>query len=129
MGRYFGHKKWKIDFVICSTAVRAMETAELFFAEFQDVPTISYSDELYLASPDEILELIRQVSDEYQKVMLIGHNPGFEEVVAQITNESHHFPTAGLAKIKLEVDQWNQCEWPVHGKLVRLDRPKELNDD
>ena len=128
MGRYVREKQWEIDLVFCSTAVRAMKTAERFLAEMKHAPTISYVDELYLASPNDMLELLRQVSDDHQRVMLIGHNPGFEEFVAVVTGKSLHFPTAGLATIELELERWDQCDWPLRGKLVRFDRPKEISD-
>lgn len=128
MGQFFQHHDWKIDFVVCSTAVRTIETADRFFAEVKNKPLIAYRDEIYLASVDDLVETLGQVPDEYQQVMLIGHNPGFEEFVAQVTGKSLHFPTAALARIELEIEHWTECDSGLRGRLARIDRPKELSD-
>ena len=59
-------------------------------------------------------------------VMIVGHNPGLEEVVALMTGEPHDFPTAALAQIALPIDRWRDLKDSTRGKLLGLWRPKEL---
>jgi phosphohistidine phosphatase len=60
---------------------------------------------LYMASPADILSLLRTVREEAETVMIVGHNPGLEELVAQLTGERQDLPTAALAPIVLPIDQ------------------------
>ena len=58
---------------------------------------------LYLASPADILSLLRTVRENADTVMIVGHNPGLEELVEQLTGERPDLPTAALAQIVLPI--------------------------
>jgi phosphohistidine phosphatase len=58
--------------------------------------------------------------------MIVGHNPGLEELVAQLTGEQQDLPTAALAQIALPIDQWRDLKPSTRGRLVGQWRPKEL---
>ena len=59
-------------------------------------------------------------------VMIVGHNPGLEKLVEQLTGERQDLPTAALAQIGLPIDQWRDLKLSTRGTLVGLWRPKEL---
>ena len=59
-------------------------------------------------------------------MMIVGHNPGLEELVGQLTGEQQDLPTAGLAQIVLPIDRWRDLTVSTHGTLLGLWRPKEL---
>jgi phosphohistidine phosphatase len=59
-------------------------------------------------------------------VMIVGHNPGLEELVEQVTGEQHDLPTAALAQIVLPIDRWRDLDASTRGALVSLWRPKDL---
>src|SRR5215469_4971262 len=69
-----------LDLVLCSSALRARETAELVLAGFAKPPPVLYEDELYLAGPERLLGRLREVDEAIESVMLIGHNPGLHEL-------------------------------------------------
>ena len=114
------------DIVISSDAVRARLTAEAVAAAARYVGEIVLDPHLYLASPADILSLLRTVRENAETVMIIGHNPGLEELVEQLTDERHDLPTAALAHIVLEIDQWRDLTLSTRGTLFGHWRPKEL---
>jgi phosphohistidine phosphatase len=82
---------------------------------------------LYSASPPGILAVLRTVPETNAgTVMIVGHNPGLEELVAQLTGEQEDLPTAALAQIGLPIDRWRDLKVSTRGTLLDLWRPKEL---
>ena len=79
-----------------------------------------------MASPADILSLLRKVRENAETVMIIGRNPGLEELVEQLTGERQDLPTAALAHIVLEIDQWRDLKLSTRGTLLGHWRPKEL---
>ena len=67
------------------------------------------------------------VEDNVATVMIVGHNPGLEELVARLTGEPETLPTAALAQIALPIDRWSDLNTSTSGTLVGLWRPKELS--
>lgn len=118
------------DVVISSTALRAKDTAERVAAVWQDAARpIRYDRNLYHAGPDAIVDVLRGVRPSTAgTVMIVGHNPGLEELVEVLTGEAETLPTAALAHITLGIDQWDKLRPRVRGMLVNLWCPKELAD-
>jgi len=114
------------DVVISSDAVRARLTAEAVVAAAGCAGEILLDQRLYMASPADILSLLRTVPEEAETLMIVGHNPGLEELVAQLTGERQDLPTAALAQIVLPIDRWRDLKRPTRGRLVGHWRPKEL---
>ena len=81
---------------------------------------------LYMASPADILSLLRTVRENARTVMIVGHNPGLEKLVEHLTGERHDLPTAALVQIGLPIDQWRDLKLSTRGTLMGLWRPKEL---
>jgi phosphohistidine phosphatase len=114
------------DVVISSDALRARLTAEAV-AEAAGYPgEILLDARLYMAGPADILSLLPGVRDNAETVMIVGHNPGLEQLVEQLTGERQDLPTAALAQIGLPIDQWRDFKRWMRGTLVGLWRPKEL---
>jgi phosphohistidine phosphatase len=114
------------DLVISSDAVRAQLTAKAVTEAARYAGEILLDPRLYLASPADILSLLRTVRENARTVMIIGHNPGLEELVEQLTGERQDFPTAALAHIVLEIDHWRDLTRSTRGTLLGHWRPKEL---
>ena len=114
------------DIVISSDAVRAQLTADAVAEAARYAGEILLDPRLYMASPADILSLLRTVRENAETVMIIGHNPGLEELVEQLTGERQDFPTAALAHIVLEIDQWRDLTLSTRGTLLGHWRPKEL---
>jgi phosphohistidine phosphatase len=114
------------DVVISSDAVRARLTAEAVVEAARYGGEILLERRLYMAGPADILSLLRTVGGKAETVMIVGHNPGLEELVAQLTGDWQDLPTAALAQIVLPIDQWRDLKLSTRGTLVGHWRPKEL---
>jgi len=114
------------DVVISSDAVRARLTAESVVEAARCAGEIRLDPRLYMAGPADILSLLRTVGEKAATVMIVGHNPGLEELVTQLTGEWQDLPTAALAQIVLPIDQWRDLTLSTRGTLVGHWRPKQL---
>jgi phosphohistidine phosphatase len=114
------------DVVISSEAVRARLTAEAVVQSARYSGEILLDQQLYMASPADILSLLRTVRENAETVMIVGHNPGLEELVTQLTGEQQDLPTAALAQIALPIDRWRDLKRSTRGTLLGHWRPKEL---
>jgi phosphohistidine phosphatase len=114
------------DVVISSDAVRARLTAEAVVEAARYAGAILLDRRLYLAGPADILSLLRTVDEKAETVMIVGHNPGLEELVAQLTGDWQNLPTAALAQIVLPIDRWRDLNLSSRGTLVGHWGPKEL---
>ena len=114
------------DVVISSDAVRARLTAEAVAEAFRYGGEILLDPHLYLAGPVEILPLLQRLRENAETVMIVGHNPGLEQLVEQLTGERQDLPTAALAQISLPIDQWRDLKLSTRGTLAGLWRPEEL---
>ena len=114
------------DVVISSDAVRARLTAEAVVEAARYGGEILLDRRLYMAGPADILSRLRTVGEKGESVMIVGHNPGLEELVAQLTGEWQGLPTAALAQIVLPIDRWRDLTLSTRGTLVGHWRPKEL---
>ena len=112
------------DVVISSDAVRARLTAEAVAEAARYAGEILLDPHLYMACPDEILSLLPMVRENAETVMIVGHNPGLEKLVEQLTGERHDLPTATLAHIRLPIDQWRDLKLSTRGTLVGVWRPR-----
>ena len=114
------------DLIISSTAERAMTTAELVALSSGYEAEITYTHQLYLAAPEAYLACLRQVDDGNNAVMLVGHNPGIEELVALFSGQYERMPTGALAYMELSLTTWADLRPDTPARLVTVWRPKEL---
>jgi len=115
------------DVILSSDALRARQTAEAAAKAAHYLGKILLDRRLYGASPADIVRVLRTVDEtKAATVMIVGHNPGLEELVARLTRERQDLPTAALAQIALPVDRWRDLTLSRRGSLVGLWRPKEL---
>ena len=128
IGKYLGAEKLSDPLVICSPAVRTRETAEIVL-KHAHLPVAVRSEELiYEASLRHLVQVVSEIPDDKQVVILIGHNPGFEELLAYLTGEGRRMPTGALAKIKLDVESWKDIK-EDQGTLDWFVTPKELDEE
>jgi phosphohistidine phosphatase len=114
------------DLVITSDAVRARVTAESASAAAGYLGDITHEKRLYLATTRDILAVLRSVEErDTDTVLIVGHNPGLEDLVAHLTTQPEPMPTAALAEIELPIDAWRDLTASVRGRLVHVWRPKE----
>lgn len=133
MGRYMKSKDLVPDAVLVSGARRATETWDLVQPHLGQ-PATRIENNLYMAAPDIVFSWLRQLEDDIDSVLLIGHNPGFEELADRLTGDGkkkalkrmrRKYPTAGLAVLRFPADSWGEIEWGG-AFLERFVRPKDL---
>jgi phosphohistidine phosphatase len=113
------------ELIITSTAERAMSTAEAAAAATNDPPELKYERRLYLASPLTILKILQELGNGPQRVMVVGHNPGLEELVYHLTEEPEAMPTAAIAQVDLPITAWSELNETTRGRLSWYWQPKD----
>ena len=100
-GRWLAANIDSIDLAVVSPASRARSTWDLVSAELDLPPRTRIDDRLYAASCDELLNVVRDLSDVLETVVLVGHNPGLEDLASLLTGERAPMPTSALAVITM----------------------------
>lgn len=126
MGELLRKMKLVPDCIFCSTAVRAMQTAELFAEASGFIGQITPCREYYLAEPAAYLLPLNALPPQIERAMIIGHNPGMEILLKMLTGVEEAMPTAALAHIELGIETWTELDTATEGKLLHLWKPKEL---
>lgn len=115
------------DCILSSTAKRARSTAKRVVEGGGLVCKPKYVDELYLAPAETYIELLRRQPGEYQRILVIGHNPGLEELVAALTGERLALPTAALVQVEFRLETWFELPNRGSARLVAHWEPRELD--
>jgi len=124
IGELIAEKGWQPDAILSSPAERAKQTASLAKEAGHLSAALSFDDKIYEASPSTLQEVLKGVPEKVDTLLFVGHNPGMEGLLRILTNETHSIPTAGLVKITLTIDSWNEIV-EGSGKVDEFIRPKE----
>ena len=131
IGRHVREAGVEPELVLCSTARRARETLERVEPALGS-PDVRIEPRLYEAGSDELLDCLRAVADHVGSVMLIGHNPGLQQLAldlarptADVSELAAKYPTAALVTLALPARSWRLIE-PATAELVGFVRPREL---
>ncbi len=136
IGRHIREHGPEWDMVLASPAVRV--TATLEGAQLPREPI--YDQRLYLASYDTIIETIEahagKGADEAQSVLIVGHNPGLQDVLLELVAPAKEnplfreavvkFPTAAYAVLECEIDHWSQLK-RYCAEVTHFIRPRDLD--
>jgi len=114
------------DLIISSTAKRARQTAELVADACGYEGELMMTRYFYHGGPEEYINGIRGVPDDCNVLMIVGHNPGMEELLDVLTQESAYLTTANIARVVLPIRSWRELDEDTEGILTDLWRPKEL---
>jgi phosphohistidine phosphatase len=115
------------DLIITSDAVRAQTTAQIVAEAAGYTGKIVQSSALYHATPDAVIEVLRTVpGTEVRSVMIVGHNPGLENLVSQFTGEQVDLPTAALVQLALRIDRWSDLETSTNAEAIDSWTPADL---
>jgi phosphohistidine phosphatase len=123
MGELLRHEDLLPDLILCSTAARARATAAAVIQAGEYGGEIKYKRSLYAAPPDAYLRTLRGLPERFARVMLIGHNPGLEELLEMLTGEAKHLPTAAVAHVRLDIERWSALRDHGDGELLDFWRP------
>jgi phosphohistidine phosphatase len=104
------------DVLLVSTAVRAQQTAEGLGL------TVTAEPKLYNASADDLLSRLRALPDSMQSVLLVGHNPGMENLAGQF-GDSDGMSTATLLAFDVDADTWADVAEAAAKRTDRWEHP------
>ena len=100
-GRWLDAHLNPIDLAVVSPDRRTRSTWELVASELRTAPEVRVDDRLYAASARELLGVVRELSDGLATVVLVGHNPGLEDLVAELVGTWTPMPTSAIAVLEL----------------------------
>jgi phosphohistidine phosphatase len=134
VGRYLRDGDARFDRVVASPAVRVMETLDAVEAGLGRRLSPAFDRRLYLASAETLVEVIRELPDACERVLLVAHNPGLEDLVLMLAPDDGNplrgaveqkYPTASLAELTF-AEGWGDV---VAGRatLTRFVRPRDLD--
>lgn len=126
MGAWLKHKKMVPELIISSTAERALTTAELVAQACDFEGELRPTRDFYLAGPPAYIETLKELPDSYERVMIVGHNPGMEELVSLLTDKDRPLTTANVAVVELPIDSWAELTIFSDGRLKHHWQPKDL---
>lgn len=132
MGALLATLKPAPGLVLCSTSLRTRQTLDLVVPSLAKPPQLLFEEGLYLAAARQLLARLRRVPPATGSVLLVGHNPGLQELAARLAEGGGAeaglfdagFPTTALAAFELDAN------WPELGRkrarLVLFMTPKQL---
>ncbi|MEY2944214.1 MAG: hypothetical protein RLY97_2228 [Pseudomonadota bacterium] len=137
---YSLQNKQRWDRVIASPAVRSAQTIEIAAAGSATDEAVSYAinwdRRIYLASSATLLDLLREQDDRHASILMVGHNPGLEDVIFDLVADDgtsplrdvveEKFPTAAFAVLHIPVEKWADLR-DGSAALVHLMRPRDLD--
>ncbi|MGH3754127.1 MAG: SixA phosphatase family protein [Pseudonocardiaceae bacterium] len=97
VGRWLRGQISKIDLVLCSPAVRAVQTWDLAAAQLDAVPQVRHDERLYGASGEQLLTVTQELPSQASTVVLVGHNPSLENLLALLTGADELLKTSAIA--------------------------------
>ena len=126
MGQRIATAGIRPSLILSSPAVRAWTTAKVIAAQ------ISYPKEflqkepqLYMASVNDMLDVIVAQDEGFNSLMLVAHNPGLTDFANYLVpGLTHNLPTAGVVSVNIDQDHWNLYEQPAT-ELIFHDWPKK----
>lgn len=128
MGQLLAEHELEPQRILSSSAVRARETAEVMASSLHFDGDVTYMDQLYMAEPEGYIDALRELPNEVERVMIIGHNPGLEMLMQLLSGQIQAMPTAVIADLALPIDHWSELSINTQGELVDIWRPKEITE-
>lgn len=122
------------DLILASPARRVIETLEEVAAGYGPLD-VRWEEGLYLASITTLLETVRSAPDGADRLLLVGHNPGLEEIALHLSDGKglHRevevkYPTGTLTRIGLPVERWAEVAAGT-GRIEHFIRPRDLDPE
>ncbi len=138
MGKWMKENKLDFDHVVASPAVRVIDTIDQFVLGTGERIDPTWDRRIYLASSATLMDVLRDQSDEFKSVLMVGHNPGMEDLVFDLVPDDgssplrdvvwEKYPTAAIARMELAIDSWGAIDRKC-GTLTHFIRPRDLDPE
>jgi phosphohistidine phosphatase len=137
IGRHLRGRRFRPDRILCSTARRARDTLNLVLSQLENGTDLSveYGREFYLAGDGALLEVLRRMPDTVKSVLLVGHNPGLQNLATRLAGSGDptglrdiaaKFPTGAFAELSFPTASWSDIG-PREATLQEFVVPKKLS--
>lgn len=129
VARRLAELEWLPQVVLSSDAQRTRETWKRMKSVLEEAdctPRVHKLAELYHAGMDEAADALAEVDDEIQSVLLLGHNPGWEDVVAYLSGTPVTMTTANAVLLEGDGETWQDALERGSWRLIEVIRPREL---
>ena len=138
MGKHVRDHGVRWEKMISSPAIRCAETIEIACEAAGRPVAVNWDRRIYLASSATLADLLRETEGDTKAVLMIGHNPGLEDLIFDLVPDDGSsplrdvvevkFPTASFAVLELDIDKWSDLKDNC-GRLVHLTRPRDLDPE
>lgn len=136
IGKFLCDRFGAPDFILCSAAKRTKQSLERAFSGQCGPSRVSIEKSLYLAAPEQMLELLRTAPEGSSHVTMIAHNPGTHQLALELADPNRSdlgmlgrlaekFPTAAAATFEISFDNWSDLT-SRSGRLISFVAPREL---
>jgi phosphohistidine phosphatase len=134
MGRHMAELQLGFDKIIASPALRVIQTIDGVETGLGRTLSVDYDKRIYMASAVTLLDVIHGTSDDCTRLLMVGHNPGLEDLVLLLVPESAggardevevKYPTATLAELNFD-GSWADLDERM-AALIRFVRPRDLD--
>lgn len=135
MADWFAANRIRPGLILCSAAKRTRETLDLVSPGLGPDIVVEFDRALYLATADELLARLQQVDDRVGSVLMIGHNPGLQELALALVSPrarqrgrmADKFPTAAVAWLRPKIARWSALAFGSNPVAAYV-RPADLDD-
>ncbi len=138
MGLYMKREGLAFDQVVASPAVRVIDTIDGVVKGYGQRIEANWDRRIYLASSASLMDVLRDIGDGPKSVLMVGHNPGMEDMVFDLVPDDgssplrdevyEKYPTGALAQIEIAIDSWADID-RGKGKITRFVRPRDLDPE
>ena len=80
-----------------------------------------------MGQPGDYIHALRSLSDEINSVMLVGHNPGMEDLLCLLEGKFKPLSTGALAILELELSHWSNFSSSTVSKLIQFIDPEKVD--
>lgn len=138
MGRHIIAHGIRWGRILASPAVRVTQTIEISMQAANIRAPVRWDRRIYLASSPTLIELLREQEGDPASILMVGHNPGLEDVIFDLVPDDggsplrdvveEKFPTAAFAVLEMDIAAWADLE-EGSARLVHLARPRDLDPE
>lgn len=130
MGRRLKARGEMPDLLLSSSARRAVSTAAAISEEIGHPKNyVQYREDLYHASAQGLLDIIKQTKNSVDKLFLIGHNPGLNDFANMLSSQKiENIVTCGIYVLECPISKWKALNLDEQASVLYYDYPKREED-
>jgi len=125
IGNFLAQQSLQLDLILCSPAVRTRETVAIVTATAGLTAQQRFDQRIYEAALSALIDVITEIGNDRDVVLLVGHNPGMENLIERLTGRGASMASGTLAKIQIKEDSWTSA-FNEPAELDWLVKPDDL---